>query len=117
MQDVSIERLRACTAAALIGAALTVFAPLRAAPQSAVVDWNVERFTATDRRVYDYLVSRPAQVWWTPRRRAASPLEGPGWIGRWGPRVTNDPFNRRAGGKCPDFATMFLEALGIALNI
>jgi hypothetical protein len=30
--------------------------------------------------------------------------------------VTNDPFNRRAGGKCPDFLELFLEAIAIALN-
>src|SRR5262245_20317571 len=40
MRDVSIERLRSGMAAALIGAAITVCAPLRAAVHSVVVDWN-----------------------------------------------------------------------------
>jgi len=46
MRDVSIERLRAGTAAALVGAAITVFAPLRAASQNVVVDWNAIAITA-----------------------------------------------------------------------
>ncbi len=83
---------------------------------ASVTDWNVKRVTAADKRVYDRVVSRPAQVWWAPRKQVASPVEGPGWSGRWGPRVTNDPWNRRAGGKCPDFLVMFLEAVAIALN-
>lgn len=83
---------------------------------TSAVDWHVDRFAAADGRVYDSFVCRPAQVWWPPRRQASGPIEGPGWFGRWGPRVTNDPFNRRAGGKCPDFAAMFLEAVAIALN-
>jgi hypothetical protein len=81
-----------------------------------VSDWNVKRIAGPDKRIYDRVVSRPAQVWWAPRKQVASPVEGPGWSGRWGPRVTNDPFNRRAGGKCPDFVVMFLEAVAIALN-
>jgi hypothetical protein len=83
---------------------------------ASVTDWNVNRTTAADKRVYDRVVSRPAQVWWAPRKQVGSPIEGPGWSGRWGPRVTNDPWNRRAGGKCPDFVAMFLEAVAIALN-
>jgi hypothetical protein len=46
MRDVSIKTLRAGTAAALIGAAITVCAPLRAATQSVVVDWNATALTA-----------------------------------------------------------------------
>jgi hypothetical protein len=61
-------------------------------------------------------VNRPSQIWWAPRRRTKLPVEGEGWFGRWGPRVTNDPFSRRAGGKCPDFMAMFLEAVAIAVN-
>jgi hypothetical protein len=85
------------------------------ASASGVQDWNVKRYAAADGRVYDSVVSRAAQVWWTPRRKQASAPEGLGWFGRWGPRVTNDPFNRRAGGKCPDFVALFLEAIAIAL--
>jgi hypothetical protein len=80
-----------------------------------VLDWNVDRYAAADKRVYDCVVSRPAQVWWTPRTNIASRIEGPGWSGRWGPRVTNDPNNRRAGGKCPDFLEIFLEAVALTL--
>jgi hypothetical protein len=46
MRDVSIERLRDGTAAALIGAAITVLAPLRASAQNIVVDWNAIAITA-----------------------------------------------------------------------
>ena len=46
MRNASIERFRAGTAAALIGAALTAGAPLRAATQSVVVDWNAIGITA-----------------------------------------------------------------------
>ena len=46
MRDVSIERLRAGMTAALIGAAITVCAPLRAAAHSVVVDWNAIALTA-----------------------------------------------------------------------
>jgi hypothetical protein len=81
-----------------------------------VVDWQVTRHVLPNNRVYDSVVNRPSQVWWTPRRRTKSPVEGEGWFVRWGPRVTNDPFSRRAGGKCPDFAAMFLEAVAIAVN-
>jgi hypothetical protein len=46
MRDVSIERLRAGIAAALIGAAIRVCAPLRASKQNVVVDWNAIAITA-----------------------------------------------------------------------
>jgi hypothetical protein len=46
MRDVSIERPRAGTAATLIGAAIAVFAPLHAATQNIVVDWNAIGVTA-----------------------------------------------------------------------
>lgn len=46
MRDVSIERLWAGMAAALIGAAITVCAPLHAATQSVVVDWNAIAISA-----------------------------------------------------------------------
>jgi len=98
--------------------------PSDLAGASPVDDWKVTRFTASDGRVYDSVVSRPAQVWWAPRTSAPSPdgtespshVEGSGWSGRWGPRVTNDPFNRRAGGKCPDFLGLFLEEVARVLS-
>jgi vanadium-dependent haloperoxidase-like protein len=46
MRDVPIERLRAGIGAALIGAAFIACAPLRAAAQNVVVDWNAIAITA-----------------------------------------------------------------------
>jgi VCPO second helical-bundle domain len=46
MRDVSIGKLRAAVTAALLVAAITVCAPLRAATQSVVVDWNAIAITA-----------------------------------------------------------------------
>ena len=46
MRDLSIERLRGGMAAVLIGAAITVCAPRRAAAQNIVVDWNAIAITA-----------------------------------------------------------------------
>lgn len=87
---------------------------------TSVVDWMVAPFTAPapDLRDYDFVVDRPNQVWWTPRGSSPilSSIEGRGWSGRWGPRVTNDPHNRRAGMKCPDFLLMFLEGVAVAMN-
>lgn len=89
---------------------------------AALDDWNVRKFTAAapDSRAYDFVVNRATQVWWAPRpapRPRSTDLPNPnGFTGRWGPRVTNDPNSRRAGGKCPDFALMFLEALTVKLN-
>ena len=76
------------------------------------VEWQVNPFTAPapDNRKYDFVIDRSTQVWWVPRTESA------GWDGRWGPRVTNDPNNRRAGMRCPDFMGMFLEAIAVALN-
>lgn len=47
------------------------------------------------------VVEREKQVWW--------PGDSPesGYRGRWGPRVANDPFGRRAGMRFPDFYRMF----------
>jgi hypothetical protein len=46
MRDVSTERLRAGIAAALIGAVIIACAPLRAAAQNVVVEWNAIAITA-----------------------------------------------------------------------
>jgi len=46
MGNVCIEKRRAGTAAVIIGAAITVCPPLRAAPQNIVVDWNAIAVTA-----------------------------------------------------------------------
>lgn len=76
------------------------------------IDWQVNPFTAPapDNRNYDFVIDRSTQVWWVPRTESA------GWDGRWGPRVTNDPNNRRAGMRCPDFMEMFLEGIAVALS-
>ena len=46
MRDASIEKFQAGMAAALIGAVITVCAPLHAAAQNIVVDWNATAITA-----------------------------------------------------------------------
>jgi len=46
MRDVSLERLHAGVAAALIGVAISVLAPLRAATPNVVVDWNAIAISA-----------------------------------------------------------------------
>jgi hypothetical protein len=46
MRDVSIERVRTGVVAALIGAVIIACAPLRAAAQNVVVDWNAIAITA-----------------------------------------------------------------------
>ena len=76
------------------------------------LDWKVDPITAPapDTRKYDFVIDRSTQLWWVPR------TETVGFDGRWGPRVTNDPNNRRAGMRCPDFMVMFLEAIAVALN-
>jgi len=47
------------------------------------------------------VVERATQVWW-PGDSPAS-----GYRGRWGPRVANDPFGRRAGMRFPAFWRIF----------
>lgn len=93
-----------------------------AADAATVVDWNVRHYTAPapDKRAYDFVINRAQQPWWaprpTPRPRTADLANPDGYSGRWGPRVTNDPNSRRAGGKLPDFASVFLEAVTVKLN-
>jgi hypothetical protein len=61
-------------------------------------------------RLYSLLVDRvnpdpkKRQIWW-PKEATR-----PGFDGRWGPRVTNDPKDRRAGMAFPDYWEMFLSA-------
>jgi hypothetical protein len=51
------------------------------------------------------IVDRASQIWW--------PGDAPdvGYRGRWGARVANDPFGRRAGMRFPAFSKMFFLAL------
>jgi hypothetical protein len=68
-------------------------------------DWLTKTPEPTDRPRYDFIVDRETQLWWPPRGGMR------GYAGRWGPRVTNDPKNRRCGMHCPDFALQFLQAV------
>jgi hypothetical protein len=92
------------------------------ANQATISDWNVSPFMAPDGRNYDFIVDRSQQVWWGPRSTPADVSSDPaaltpaGFTGRWGPRVTSDPNNRRAGGKCPNFLLMFLQAIAVKLT-
>lgn len=83
---------------------------LEASQAATLVDWNVNPYTAADKRAYDLAIDRNVQVWWNPRTETA------GYGGRWGPRVEHDPFSRRCGMKCPDFLTMFLEGIAVLMN-
>jgi hypothetical protein len=56
-------------------------------------------------RHYNFIVNRSEQIWW-PSDDGKS-----GYRGRWGPRVANDPFARRAGMRFPLFWRMFFVAL------
>jgi hypothetical protein len=73
-----------------------------------VQDTIMDPFT---RRTYSIIVDRRTpnedlrQIWWPGVQNKA------GYLGRWGPRVSQDPSARRAGMKFPDFAGMFLDAL------
>jgi len=79
-------------------------------------DWDVSDFVSGDRS-YGFIIDRETQVWWPPRPAPDDSVkEIPGYIGRWGPLVTHDPKGRRGGMKCPDFALMFAEALGVYLE-
>lgn len=57
--------------------------------------WPTKMPDPADKPRYGFIVDRETQLWWTPR--------GPslGYPGRWGPRVTNDPKQRRSGMRCP----------------
>ncbi len=68
-------------------------------------EWLTKMPAATDNPRYDFIVDRDTQLWWPPRGRS------PGYAGRWGPRVTNDPKDRRSGMRCPPFALMALEGI------
>jgi hypothetical protein len=68
-------------------------------------DWPTAMPEPADRPRYDFVVDRETQAWWPPRGAS------PGYAGRWGPRVTNDPKTRRSGMRCPAFALLFLEAI------
>jgi hypothetical protein len=66
--------------------------------------WLSARGSDTDVPRYDFIVDRTKQPWW-PAESGES-----GYKGRWGPRVENDPFGRRAGMRFPAFWKMFFLA-------
>jgi hypothetical protein len=81
-----------------------LFVPEQAAAQR-TEDWATKTPDVNDNPSYDFIVDRDAQVWWPPRGSS------PGYAGRWGPSVTNDPKSRRSGMRCPPFALMMLEGV------
>ena len=68
-------------------------------------DWPTKMPSAADNPRFDFIVDRDTQLWWPPRGASR------GYAGRWGPRVTNDPKDRRSGMRCPPFALMVLEGI------
>jgi hypothetical protein len=66
--------------------------------------WLSARGSDTDVPRYDFIVDRTKQPWW-PADSGES-----GYKGRWGTRVENDPFGRRAGMRFPAFWRMFFLA-------
>lgn len=70
-----------------------------------IEDWSTKMPADNDNPRYDFIVDRDAQLWWPPRGVSR------GYAGRWGPRVTNDPKDRRSGMRCPPFALMALKGI------
>jgi hypothetical protein len=74
-------------------------------PNATLVKWAADQSVEIAGRRYDFIVDRPAQIWW-PSDDGKS-----GYRGRWGPLVVNDPFRRRSGMRFPKFWKMFFVAL------
>jgi len=81
-----------------------LFVPEQAAAQR-LEDWATKMPGDADNPRFDFVVDRDTQLWWAPRGKSR------GYAGRWGPRVTNDPKERRSGMRCPPFALMALEGV------
>lgn len=77
-------------------------------PGAEFVKWAADENVEIAGRHYNFIVNRPAQIWW-PSDDGKS-----GYRGRWGPLVTNDPVRRRAGMRFPEFWQMFFIALAKA---
>ena len=75
-----------------------------AEPGAELIPWAVNQ-TMIAGRQYGFIVDRGSQVWW-PNLDTFS-----GYRGRWGPRVSRDPFARRCGMRFPEFWRMFFLAL------
>jgi len=74
--------------------------------------WPPASTIPLNNRTYSTIVDRTnpdeskRQIWLPSGTNALQGFEG-----RWGPRVSRDPFGRRAGMRFPEFTSMFLEAL------
>jgi hypothetical protein len=68
-------------------------------------NWPTKMPSSKDNPRFEFIVDRDTQPWWPPRSKSV------GYSGRWGPRVTNDPKDRRTGMRCPSFPIAFLEAI------
>ena len=68
-------------------------------------DWLAAQGVMQFGRRYDFVVDRASQRWWPGQFGQG------GYTGHWGPRVTIDPFGRRAGMKFPAFWHMFFLAV------
>jgi hypothetical protein len=75
-----------------------------AEPGAELIPWAVDQTTIQGRK-YGFMVDRDSQVWW-PNLDFFF-----GYHGRWGPRVSRDPFARRCGMRFPEFWRMFFLAL------
>jgi hypothetical protein len=76
--------------------------------------WPTTESTPINGRTYSLLVERldPNEpTIWLP-----GAADKPGYQGRWGPRVTANPYNRRAGMRFPEFWEMFFTALAKAFS-
>lgn len=91
-------------------------------PDAEKISWpkmtSEANLTSTiDGRLYSLLVDRVNP---DPKKRQIqwpTELNRPGFNGRWGPRVTSDPKDRRAGMAFPDYWEMFLSALAKKLSL
>jgi hypothetical protein len=68
--------------------------------------------TVVDGRAYSLWVATAEQPDSRPIWLPSETPTTPSFRGRWGNRVVDDPFNRRAGMRFPDFLFMFLDAIG-----
>jgi hypothetical protein len=81
-------------------------------PSGAVQPWTSDAKVEIEGRYYTFIVDRESQLWWT---RDWWPYEAanPGFQGRWGPQVVDDPYARRSGMHFPDFWRLFLVGLAM----
>jgi hypothetical protein len=92
------------------------------APTSGRQEWpRLNLQNLDDETKLDTVIDGRASSLWVAN--ATAPDSRPVWLpsedpnapsfrGRWGNRVENDPFNRRAGMRFPEFWSMFINAIG-----